>query len=51
MIFERPLPGIGQIPCIDLVLWLISLVKKLWNIGVNESGSAEEEQEAEVENE
>ena len=50
MIFERPLPGIGQIPCIDLVLWLISLVKKFWNIGVNESGSAEEEQEAEVEN-
>lgn len=50
MIVERSFPGTGQIASI-LVNWVISLTKKwLRNICVNESGPAEEQQEAEVEN-
>lgn len=50
VIVERSFPGTGQIASF-LVLWLISLVKKwVGNICVNENGSAEEQQEAEVEN-
>ena len=50
LIVERSFPGTGTIASI-LVSWVISLVKKwLRNICVNERGSAEEQQEAEVEN-
>lgn len=50
MMVERLLPGTGQIASI-VFNWVISFVIQwLRNISVNESGSTEEEQEAEVEN-
>lgn len=50
MMVERLLPGTGQIASI-VFNWAISFVIQcLRNISVNESGSTEEEQEAEVEN-
>ena len=50
MIVEHYFPGTGQIASI-LVNWLMGIVKKLLrNIYVNEGGSAQEQQEAEVEN-